>query len=274
MGNAHEQPESSTAYSGTIRFNKRALDQKVNAFLDKDEEEYNSRKKAFLDIIREETHREGKNEQEIQFHILAAESMMAIKRQGRACYDRLELQEKRKTDRNEEAKIKNGRIKKNKIERKNIERKNIERKNIERKNIERKNIEEENIEEENIEEENIEKDKIENEKAEMDNNKEEEIEKDKSREEKIKEEEIEEVMKNFEEEFIKELQELNRIRWGILVKIPRLKDNGLPTEDILSTVVESLREDGMSEEFIGLVSNDILDISAQMETGNAQTRDA
>ncbi|KAL6838081.1 hypothetical protein V8C40DRAFT_279617 [Trichoderma camerunense] len=256
MGDAHEQPESSTAYSGTIRFNKRALDQKVNAFLDKDEEEYNSRKKAFLDIIREETHSEGKNEQEIQFHILAAESMMAIKRQGRACFDRLELQEKRKTDRNEEDKIKNGRIKKSKIERKNIER-------------------------ENIEEENIEKDKIENEKVEKDKNEEEGIEKSKSGEEKIKQEEIEEedieeVMKKFQEEFIKRLQEqdLNRIRWAILVRVPWLKDNGLPTEDILSTLVESLRRDGMGQEFIGSVSDDILDILAQMETGNSQTRGA
>ncbi|KAJ4863286.1 hypothetical protein T069G_04240 [Trichoderma breve] len=233
MADAHEQPESSTAYSETIRFNKRTLEQKVNTFLDKDEEEYNSRKKAFLDIIREETHRE----------------------------------EKRKKDRNEEDKIKNGRIKKNKIE---------------RNKIERKNIEEENIEKDKIEEENIEKDKIENEKAEKDKNKEEEIEKEKIRGEKIKQEEIkqeeiEEVMKKFQEEFIKKLlqeQGLNRIRWAILVRVPWLKDNGLPTEDILSTVVESLRRDGMSEEFIDSVSNDILAISAQMETGNGQTRDA
>ncbi|KAF3073680.1 hypothetical protein CFAM422_004370 [Trichoderma lentiforme] len=106
MADAHEQPESSTAYSGTIRLNKRALEQKVNTFLDKDEEEYNFRKKAFLDIIREETHREGKNEQEIQAHIIAAESMMAIKRQGRACYHRLELQEKRKIEKIEKDKAK------------------------------------------------------------------------------------------------------------------------------------------------------------------------
>ncbi|KKP05691.1 hypothetical protein THAR02_02245 [Trichoderma harzianum] len=104
MAEAYEQPESSTAYSVTIRLSKRALEQKVNTFLDKDEEEYNSRKKAFLDIIREETHREGKNEQEIQAHIIAAESMMAIKRYGRACYHRLELQEKRKIEKIEKEK--------------------------------------------------------------------------------------------------------------------------------------------------------------------------
>lgn len=98
MADAHEQPESSPAYSGTIRLNKRELEKKVDTFLDEDEEEYNSRKKAFLDIIREETHREGKNEQEIQVHIYAAESIMAIRRHSRASYLRLELQEKRKIE--------------------------------------------------------------------------------------------------------------------------------------------------------------------------------
>ncbi|KAK4066741.1 hypothetical protein Trihar35433_7168 [Trichoderma harzianum] len=121
MADAHEQPESSTAYSGTIRFNKRALDQKVNAFLDKDEEEYNSRKKAFLDIIREETHREGKNEQEIQAHMIAAESIMAIKRQDRAISLRFELQEKRKIER-----IENERIEKEKIKEEETEEEKIE----------------------------------------------------------------------------------------------------------------------------------------------------
>lgn len=142
MGDAHEQPESSTAYSGTIRFNKRALDQKVNAFLDKDEEEYNSRKKAFLDIIQEETHREGKNEQEIQAHVIAAESIMAIKRQDRAISLRFELQEKRKIEKIENERIENERIEKEKIKEEKIkEEKTEEEKTEEEETKEEKAIE-------------------------------------------------------------------------------------------------------------------------------------
>ncbi|KAL5092815.1 hypothetical protein Trisim1_000552 [Trichoderma cf. simile WF8] len=252
MADAHEQAESSTAYSGTIRLNKRALEQKVDTFLDKDEEEYNSRKKAFLDIIREETHREGKNEQDIQAHIIAAESIMAMKRQGRACYHRLEPQEKRKNVRNEEDKIKNGRIKKDKIKKNKIENDKIENDKIENDKIENDKIENDKIENDKIENDKIENDKIENDKIENDKIEEGEIEEDKVEKERNE-------IDNWFERYGKD-------------KILMLVDQGNSIEYIRLSVVRNMFLGNIGEEYISLISDKIRAISAQMETGNGQTR--
>ncbi|KAL7959435.1 hypothetical protein V8C34DRAFT_303907 [Trichoderma compactum] len=106
---AHEQPESSTAYSRTLHINLNELDElesKTKTFVDGEEDAQNVRNQAFIDKILEDARHEGKNEQEIQADKRAAKYWMMLYRAGRINSLFIDYQE-RKEERTKKRKIEN-----------------------------------------------------------------------------------------------------------------------------------------------------------------------
>ncbi|KAK4064878.1 uncharacterized protein Triagg1_8877 [Trichoderma aggressivum f. europaeum] len=152
MADEHEQPESSTAYSGPLRINIDELRDNVFTFIADEEEAQNSRKKAFTDEIQEKARREGKNEQEIQAHLQAAEHCIMLYRAGRTNCLRIEYEMKRVKEK----------TKKRKIEEREIEERKEER--SKKRKIEKDKIEKDKIKKHETEKDKVEKDRMEKEK--------------------------------------------------------------------------------------------------------------